>query len=281
MARSPYAESVGCEACGWRGWRIPNTDMDCGHDYACSCNPYGRCLKCGTWVRPMSYIKRQKQIALETAKCSIPGCDKPVDSRGWCELHYTRWQRHGDPLFCHVVPMPERFWAKVEKTDHCWLWHGAVSSYTGYGSIGHNGKTCVAHRMAYLLVKGAIPDGLELDHLCRNRLCVNPDHLEPVTHLENMRRGALATRTHCIHGHEYTPENTYLAPAGGRRCRQCARLSGIARMGILEDDHGKRRQCKDCARVLPLGDFPRVGTGYMKVCVECWRKRCEARKNAA
>jgi len=87
----------------------------------------------------------------------------------------------------------------------------------------------LAHRYAYESVKGQIPHGLVIDHLCRNRLCVNPNHLEPVTNLENLQRGlgyALQNgmRTACIHGHEYTHQNTYVSPRGDTRCRECARI---------------------------------------------------------
>jgi hypothetical protein len=73
---------------------------------------------------------------------------------------------------------------------------------------------------------GPIPEGLTIDHLCRAIRCVNPAHLEPVTNAENIRRAALANaRSHCPHGHEYTPENSYFDPKGGRRCRECQRLA--------------------------------------------------------
>jgi hypothetical protein len=84
----------------------------------------------------------------------------------------------------------------------------------------------MAHRVAYELVIGQIPAGLELDHLCRNVVCVNPAHLEPVTRAENMRRRS-AAQTHCKHGHEFTPENTYYYWHGGRHraCRACGRAT--------------------------------------------------------
>lgn len=112
----------------------------------------------------------------------------------------------------------------------CWIWIGGRSS-GGYGYVRFNGKMQIAHRVIYELLVGPIPKGLDLDHLCRNRACCNPEHLEPVTRKENVRRGdgikATIKRhqkhrenTHCPYGHEYTPENTYNYK-GGRSCNQC------------------------------------------------------------
>ena len=109
------------------------------------------------------------------------------------------------------------FWEKVDTTGNCWLWTGRKNS-RGYGQTG--GPEQMAHRTAYVLVVGPIPDGLELDHLCRVRACVKPSHLEPVTHAENCRRAALA-RTHCRQGHPYTKDNTIWIKGGGRDCKTC------------------------------------------------------------
>ena len=102
----------------------------------------------------------------------------------------------------------------------CIEWHLQLDA-CGYGRIRRNGKSLAAHRWAYEQAKGPIPEGLEIDHLCRNRACVNPDHLEAVTHAENNRRAA-AARTTCRQGHEWTPENTYVWN-GTRFCRACNR----------------------------------------------------------
>lgn len=127
----------------------------------------------------------------------------------------------------------ERFWAKVDQSagpDGCWIWTGARTT-AGYGhfTLSKPRRGVYAHRFAYELLVGPIPDGLPLDHLCRNRRCVNPAHLEPVTHRENILRGtspipANAVKTHCDQGHEFTPENTYIYSDGGRKCRTCRRL---------------------------------------------------------
>lgn len=82
-----------------------------------------------------------------------------------------------------------------------------------------------AHRMAYELTRGPILEGLVIDHLCRNKACVNPAHLEAVSQRVNVRRGLLGSRTACINGHEYTPENTFIERNGKRRCRTCQRAT--------------------------------------------------------
>lgn len=122
-------------------------------------------------------------------------------------------------------PVEERFWAKVDVTPGCWYWNGATAN-AGYGSFRFKGRNMGAHRAAYELFIGAIPKGLELDHLCREPACVNPAHLEPVTHLVNMLRGDNpianhARQTHCRNGHEFSPANTMWSSAKGRRCRTC------------------------------------------------------------
>ena len=124
----------------------------------------------------------------------------------------------------------DRFWSKVD-VGHplgCWEWTAAKTA-NGYGNFGVEGKFRSAHRFAYELLIGPISEGLHLDHLCRVRNCVNPDHLEPVTNLENIYRGYGAARnrlkTHCPKGHEYNEENTYIDPRGWRNCRICKKSS--------------------------------------------------------
>lgn len=114
------------------------------------------------------------------------------------------------------------FWSAVDRSGPggCWLWTRTLDE--GYGSYNLNGVKHKAHRYAYEAVVGPIPDGLFLDHLCRVRNCVNPMHLEPVTHKVNMERGLTATKTRCKYGHDFTEANTYLYE-GRRYCRTCAR----------------------------------------------------------
>jgi hypothetical protein len=134
-----------------------------------------------------------------------------------------------------------RFWAKVdqhgpdgihsqtgENLGSCWLWTAARVG-NGYGLFSVDRRLVRAHRFAYELLVGPIPEELDLDHLCRVRHCVRPTHLEPVTRRENLRRGVgvmatvarHAAKTHCTRGHEYSPQNTYVDPRGNRQCRTC------------------------------------------------------------
>jgi hypothetical protein len=125
----------------------------------------------------------------------------------------------------------DRFMRRVDRdSSGCWLWAGPISE-RGYGYVSTGSRRTRnkgykrAHRIAYLLFVGPIPDGLQLDHLCRVRHCVNPGHLEPVTREENQRRGLSGNlTTHCPHGHGYTPENTRISRSGRRNCRACQRI---------------------------------------------------------
>lgn len=153
-----------------------------------------------------------------TAPCRCGCGERPA--KGGAE--YVRGHRPG-------VPAESRFWAKVAMlTDGCWTWMGAIGSH-GYGSfwLGRKDWT-LAHRYSYERLVGPVPDGYELDHLCRNRECVRPDHLEPVTGAENKRR-AMAVRplvTECRHGHAYDDDNTVINSKGYRECRTCLRQRG-------------------------------------------------------
>jgi hypothetical protein len=112
--------------------------------------------------------------------CSIADCDSPRIIRGWCRLHYQRWRNHGDPMY--VRPSVEsRFHAGYAIAENgCWVWLPPLRK-DGYAILSVNSWPTPAHRVAYELLVGPIPQGLEIDHLCRNHACVNPDHLEAVT----------------------------------------------------------------------------------------------------
>lgn len=164
---------------------------------------------------------------VEADRCVVDGCDQPLKAAGYCGMHYER-KRQGRDLTVpryfvaqRVPPIEDLF--EIDDAG-CWIWQHTVTT-SGYGRYKHE----QAHRVLYEKYVEPIPEGLELDHLCVVPLCVNVDHLEPVTHAENVRRstapGAVAVRTNkCSRGHEYTPENTWVRPdGGGRVCRACGR----------------------------------------------------------
>lgn len=124
--------------------------------------------------------------------------------------------------------------SKIEfDENNCWNWTGAIfkKPYGNYGQmrVGRRGEQRLrrAHVVSYEHFIGTIPNGLEIDHNCQNTLCINPDHLEAVTHSENMARGRHATKMHCKHGHEYTPDNLFINSKGRRECRICRRVSRL------------------------------------------------------
>lgn len=122
--------------------------------------------------------------------------------------------------------LPLRFWAKVrlDEATGCFRWVGALTG-AGYGVLKLDGRTVYAHRLAYEVASGPVPEGRELDHVrargCVHRDCCNPAHLEAVPHTVNVRRGVNSTKTHCPRGHEYTAANTYEQSANGHRKRKC------------------------------------------------------------
>lgn len=131
-----------------------------------------------------------------------------------------------------------RFWSKADIGDGCWTWRAAMFK-NGYGRFRPNGKdgiNALAHRYAYTLLRGRIKSGLVLDHLCRNRACVRPSHLDPVTNGENVRRGRAGekiaafewAKTHCPSLHQYDEANTRIY-RGRRVCRSCCRIKQAAR----------------------------------------------------
>lgn len=137
---------------------------------------------------------------------------------------------NGERYVLGDVRLPVRFWARISLSPSgCWIWAHPVAD--GYGRVreaGKGSKFAMAHRFAYERLVGPISVGLQLDHLCRVRNCVNPDHLEPVTPRENTLRGETpaarnAAKTHCPIGHPYDDSNTYICKRGLRKCRACSR----------------------------------------------------------
>lgn len=134
-----------------------------------------------------------------------------------------------------------RFFKKIEYSNHfdddCWYWT-STNHKDGYGQFKLNSKSCLAHRISYELFRGKIPIGLQLDHLCRNRKCVNPNHLEIVSNRENVLRGVSVCainykKTHCKHGHKFDEKNTYFNKNKNRRCRFCVMISQRKHRGAL------------------------------------------------
>lgn len=142
----------------------------------------------------------------------------------------------------------ERFWSNVQGGDveTCWLWTGKL--IRGYGRFTPAYRMGTgAHRFAYADLVGEIPAGLDVDHLCRNRACVNPWHLEPVSRSENLRRGyeARGPKPTCKHGHDFTEANTYPRPGGHRGCRTC-------RLEYMRAYKAARKQAASVALLSPI-----------------------------
>ena len=131
--------------------------------------------------------------------------------------------------------MQERFDNYVKKTDTCWEWTGSISP-EGYGRTNINKKPMYTHRVFYEMLVGPIPPGMTIDHLCRNRKCLNPAHLEVVTQKVNSLRGfsppsANAKKTHCSRDHALTGDNLYARPRGKRMCKTCNEYCRLMRLG--------------------------------------------------
>ena len=193
----------------------------------------------------MHYERLKRSGGINKTPCSFDGCETGQYAHGLCFIHWQRQKRHGDPSVdlrpVLKVPAVERFHSKYEVADDgCWLWT-ATLGHTGYAIFHIESRDALAHRWAYEQFVGPVPDGLELDHLCHtrdgtcpggtsccHRRCVNPEHLEPVTARENVRRGKSfaavhAAKTHCVNGHLFDEENTLVLGDGGRRCKACRR----------------------------------------------------------
>lgn len=154
--------------------------------------------------------------------CTAKGCDREAVGDGHCLMHYKRVRNSGTP---EGFTLERRFFDHITHEDErgCWVWDKPHPE-SGYGQLGGSR----AHRWSYEFFRVEIPSGLELDHLCRNRACVNPWHLDPVPTVVNVLRGVgpaaiNARKTHCLRGHEFTEVNIYRAPSrpNARICRAC------------------------------------------------------------
>lgn len=126
--------------------------------------------------------------------CSIEECANPKVSRGWCNAHYKKWIRHGDPLGGRTYQNGlQGFYARIQKTSSCWIWTGPLKDH-GYATLSFEGKIWYAHRLSYFLNAGEIPDGMDIDHACHVRSCVNPAHLQAVTRKQNLENQSGAHR---------------------------------------------------------------------------------------
>lgn len=170
------------------------------------------------------------------AFCAVKECNNPAIAHGLCNGHAKRQRQYGDPLKGRrsnprSATPEERFWAfvDVQSSTECWPWNGGTNR-KGYGNFGLNRqgrKSIAAHRYAYELAHGLIPNGKQVHHVCENKACQNPAHLtllEPGEHslIGNGFSGRNARKTHCKRGHPLTPENCY-DYAGKRECKLCAR----------------------------------------------------------
>lgn len=181
-------------------------------------------------VEALSAVMGDVQAVGKT--CTVPGCGKKHLARGWCAMHYSRMRNHGslaDPPSHQerTASLEDRLWPRIDKSGDCWIWTGAINA-SGYGAIGNAGKVLRVHRVVYDLLVGPIPDGLQLDHLCRVRACCRPDHLEPVDNRTNWLRGehptAVMLRTdRCQRGHIYSVHRR-ARPDGTGYCGACALL---------------------------------------------------------
>ncbi len=150
--------------------------------------------------------------------CTLEDCGQKHKAHGYCASHYRKYRLYGDPHSSFFAPIEERFWQKVEKTETCWIWHGSCFE-SGYGQFKVEYKNRRVHRYAYELLVGPIPEDMTLDHLCYNKGCVNPKHLEIVTARENYDR--VPKDKVCQRGHERIP--------GSRRCDECSRITSRLR----------------------------------------------------
>lgn len=243
-----------------------------------------KACSCGQPKKPMSrycwscYLKSRPVRA-----CKVDGCERTYLASGYCQLHYTAWRAHGDPLVNlrpnYVSGSPEkRFWAKVDKSGPlyietcCWQWTGAKGDH-GYGVFNEGSTLVGAHRFSYDLAFGEISDGLSVYQICRNRSCVRPEHLEAIDSEEVGRRNIKET---CRRGHDMS--DAYVRREGARMCRTCIRIRARRRAStrphipksirrrVLEGQACAYCGCADprtIDHILPNADRQRFGIDFL------------------
>ncbi len=165
-----------------------------------------------------------------TRTCSVDGCDRDFYAHELCSMHWRRVRDTGE-----VGPaksLRRRKWTakdrildriNIDPVTECWNWQGAKFA-SGYGQVWSDGRGWGAHRLSWMAFVGPIADDLVLDHLCRNRACVNPAHLEPCSAVENTKRGVpFHVKERCPKGHLLTPDNLRVTGTGYKMCRICSR----------------------------------------------------------
>ncbi len=194
--------------------------------------PLKTCALCGALYPLTHFYRSHAKCKTCVLKRQSKYRDENREARRASNADYARRRRMADQVpFAKkphpprkVTPTEERFWQHVEKTDSCWIWTaGKVGGGYGAFSLTHS-KRINAHRYSFLIHGGHIPEGYQLDHLCRNPSCVRPDHLEAVTPKVNSQRAKDATsykRTHCRKGHMFTPDNTIMVMQRGKQVRRC------------------------------------------------------------
>jgi hypothetical protein len=203
-----------------------------------------RCRQC---ARANHRARHDKMRLRGFPCCTVEDCELPRHYRGGlCYRHARGSARLANQPEAPASDPVSRFWQRVERTDTCWLWKGEAGRGRYWSIAGASIGRVPVHRFSYEIHKGPIPEGMQVDHLCRTPNCVNPAHLEAVPQRVNCLRGVGPTaqnarRTHCVNGHPFDNANTYRRlGTSARACKECTRLAGKrwrakkAKAGVLK-----------------------------------------------